>query len=446
MKVSVTKTNLQNQQYWQENSLQVIEGFKENDSICLYPQIKDQVFYGFGGAFTEASAFNWKKLSDLAKKDLMESYFGTTGLCYTLGRTHINSCDFSLENYACMEDEQDENLMSFQTLRDEQYIMPMIQAAQQVAGAPIELMLSPWSPPSFMKTNGKMTNGGKLKPEYGKRWAQCIARYVKAYQDKGFCIKNITVQNEPDAVQPWDSCIYTAEEETQFAINFLLPALQKAITQPVDVFIWDHNKDQLVTRLLNSTAALSQDGVIAGAAFHWYSGDHFEAVDMVHRLYPNIKLYFTEGCVEYSRFDGMTLLEKAEMYAHDIIGNLNAGTNAILDWNLLLDEKGGPNYVGNFCESPIMCSMGEDTIEKKASYYYIGQFSRFIQPNSKRIGVSTCCKEIEATAFQNLDCSIALILLNTSSNDKSLHVRLNENSFTDLTVYAHEIATLKIIP
>lgn len=443
MQVKAFTTNLNNGRYWQPIDLKIEEGLQDKTAIYLYKDIRGQKFNGFGGAFTEAAAYNWLQLSPKLRQDFMEYYFGPSGLRYTLGRSHINSCDFSLDNYACVTDPEDEELQGFQTDRDEQYLFPMIKAAGEAAGKPIQLMLSPWSPPAFMKTNGDMNHGGQLKPEYRERWAKCIVRYIQASKEQGFTVKNITVQNEPAAVQTWDSCIYSPQEEAEFASSYLLTALKQAGLADIDLFIWDHNKELMIRRMQQSLAKPEHNSAVDGVAFHWYTGDHFEALEMARSLYPDKQFYFTEGCVEYSRFDGMTDLEKAEMYAHDICGDLNGGTNGSLDWNLLLDSKGGPNHVGNFCEAPIMCTP-ELELERKGSYYYIGHFSRAIQPGATRIGLSRWCSEIEATAFENPDGSIAVVLLNRSDRHLSFYLCVDDSKNIPISVDARSIMTLTI--
>ena len=432
-------TNLAAGQYWQAESLAAHPGEADYiHAVCLYPALTGQTFEGFGGAFTESSGYNWSKLDDEKKNAFVQDYFGQDGLGYALGRAHIGSCDFALGNYAAW----DETMQGFDLSRDEQYIFPLLRAAAQAAGEQPALLLSPWSPPAFMKTNGDMNHGGKLKPEYRADWARCMAEYARRYRDAGFNIKQISVQNEPEAVQTWDSCIYTAEEEGAFAAEYLRPALDAAGLKDVEILIWDHNKEGLVRRASGAMNTPARRAAIGGAAFHWYTGDHFEAIALAQQLFPDKKFYFTEGCVEYSRFDDATAVKKAEMYAHDILGNLNAGMHGSLDWNLLLDEKGGPNHVGNFCEAPIMLD-GAGGYEKKGSYWYIGQFSRYIRPGAVRIGTSRWCAELEVTAFRNTDGTIAAVLLNRT--DAALPACLMDadgQPLYILTVSAHSIVTV----
>ena len=437
------KTNLRKNKFWGESELAVQQGFQENEAVCLYPQYTDQTFLGFGGAFTEAAAYTWKNLSAENRAALIDMYFGEDGLRYALGRTHMGSCDFALGNYACLDGPGEAAAAGFHMERDREYLIPMIKAADEAAGAKIRMLLSPWSPPAFMKSNGEMNHGGKLLTEYRALWADCIARYVSEYRRAGIDVSWVSVQNEPNAVQTWDSCVYSAEEEGAFAADWLRPALDRAGAEDAGILIWDHNKDLLLDRMERSLSQPGCANAVCGAAFHWYSGDHFEAVEIAHRIRPEKTLFFTEGCVEYSRFAGMSDLEKAEMYAHDIIGNLNAGISASIDWNLLLDADGGPNHVGNFCEAPVMATQ-EGGLERKGSYYYIGQISRYVRPGAVRIRLSRYSAGIEATAFKNTDGSLAVVLLNRSGKETPVKIRLSLAEYVPVTLDAHEIVTVVI--
>jgi glucosylceramidase len=395
----------------------------ENQVINLYPEIEYQTLLGFGGAITEAAGYAFSKLGKENKEKVLNYYFGEEGIHYTMIRSHIDSCDFSLGVYSAMDDFEDEDMKSFTLQREEQHIFPLLRAAQEKNGAPFDLMLSPWSPPSFMKTNGDKTHGGKLKPEYRKFWAEYICRYCQEYEKKGFKVNRITIQNEPAAAQSWDSCLYTAEEEKEFLRDFLYPALVENGLGDVKINIWDHNKERLYERAKAEIDNIT-DKMIDGIAFHWYSGDHFEAISTAHQVFPEKELIFTEGCVEYSRFD-TNQLHNAQMYAHDIIGNLNGGMTGSIDWNIMLDEKGGPNHVGNFCDAPIMVDTNKDAFEVKLSFDYIGHFSKYIRKGAKRIAFSKYTDKLEVTAFKNADNSIVLVVLNVTEQDRPVVIRMN---------------------
>lgn len=396
---------------------------QENQAVNLYPDFQYQVFEGFGGSMTEAAAYTWHTMSEKTRGELLQACFGAEGLGYNQARMSIDSCDAGLGNYSAMEDEQDKEMKSFSLKRDEKYILPFWEAAQKVSDAPIEVMLSPWSPPPFMKTNGEKNHGGKLKDEYREMWAEYFCRYVEAYREKGVTVKRISIQNEPAAVQIWDSCVYTAGEEKAFLRDYLYPALERHGLTDLEIFIWDHNKERLLERAME-TIDQDTDGMIAGIAFHWYSGDHFEALKLAHERYPDKKLLFSEGCVEYSKFAEKDQLADARMYGHDIVGDLNGGACAYISWCLLLNDMGGPNHVNNFVDAPVMYDEKTDSMEKKLSYYYIGHFSRSIVPGSVRIGFSKYTDGLDVTAFLRPDGKIVVVLMNRTEKKMPVFLRL----------------------
>ncbi len=440
MELKYWKTNWERNDFWKAgtDSINSVDCMRQ---INVHPDFTYQTVEGFGGAFTEAAAYTYSLLSEEAKAEFMEAYFGREGLGYTLGRTHMNSCDFALGNYACMEDPLDRQMNSFTIEREQNYIIPMILKAQEVCAGPIQMLISPWSPPGFMKTNGQMNFGGKLKEEYYELWADYYVRFIKEYRKAGIFPSMVSVQNEPDSVQTWDSCVYSGEEERDFVKNYLGPALKKSGLCDLKLLIWDHNKESVYTRTRVVMEDADAGNYVDGVAFHWYTGDHFEEVALVREAYPQKLLYFTEGCVEYSRFADSDEMKKAQMYAHDLIGNFNAGMNAYIDWNLLLDAQGGPNHVHNFCAAPIMSNEKKDAIVKNLSYFYIGHFSRFVKKGAKRMAVSRYTDQVEVTGFVNPDQERVIILLNKSEEDIPFSIYEYGEGNT-LTIEAHSMMTI----
>lgn len=440
MSWKIIETDYTNNVFWNErNDWQ--EQVDMMRVVNVYPDCRYQSIRGFGGAFTEASGYNMTRLPEQVQEEIIQAYFGKDGLRYNLGRTHINSCDFALGNYAYDEDESDTELSAFDISRDKKYILPLLLRARDAAQEKIELLASPWSPPAFMKTNGEMNHGGKLKAECRQLWADYIARFLKEYKALGVPVDMITVQNEPMAVQTWDSCIYEVEEEMAFVRDYLGPTLEREGLSDTKIFVWDHNKEILFERARGVLEDETAAKYTAGVAFHWYSGDHFESVALVREKYPDKELLFSEGCVEYSRFADSSEVAKAEMYAHDILGNLAAGTNGYLDWNLLLDELGGPNHVKNFCAAPIMCDTQKGTMEKRLSYYYIGHFSRYIRRGAVRLAATRFSDKVEAVAFENPDRSQAVVLMNRTNEDIWLSLREYDEGISFL-LKAHSICTV----
>jgi len=403
----------------------VPDGGEENHLINIYPAVKYQTFEGFGGAVTESAGYVFSQMTEQQKKEMLGQYFAREEMGYRMVRIPIDSCDFSLGHYEAVEDETDKEFTGFQLQRVEQHIFPMLNQAQQIYGDKLEVMLTPWSPPAYMKTNGDRNGGGKLKAEYKKRWADYICRYIKEYRGRGYLVRRISLQNEPKAVQTWDSCVYTAEEEKEFLRDFMWPSLQENGLSDIEIFIWDHNKERAFERacaMIDETT----DAMIAGIAFHWYSGDHFEALRMIHEQFPDKKLILSEACIEYSKFASDDYLKNAQKYAHDIIGNMNNGMTGFYDWNLVLDEQGGPNHVQNFCDAPFLYDTKNRMLLKRNTARYLWHFSHFIQAGAARIGVSSYADEAEVTAFQNPDDTIVVVLLNRTAHCIPVNLRLGD--------------------
>jgi glucosylceramidase len=416
----------------------VMECRVQSDLPALFvdPSKRFQTIEGFGGAFTEAAATVFYRLSPENRRRVLSAYFDrAAGHGYSLCRTHINSCDFALGNYAYADVPGDVELKDFSIERDRRALLPMIHEAQKIAGTPLKILASPWSPPAWMKTNGQMNHGGALKPEYRDAWARYFARYIREYEREGVPIWAVTVQNEPAAKQVWDSCLYSAEEEKDFVRDHLGPTLERAGLGRVKILIWDHNRDLLFDRVKPAFEDAAASRYIWGAAFHWYGPDCFENVQRVHDAWPDKKLLFTEGCQEGGPHIGSWDL--GERYARSIINDLNRWTAGWIDWNMLLDETGGPNHVGNLCSAPILADTKNDRLIFQSSYYYFGHFSRFIRPGAVRI---RCESDLEAIAFLNPDGSIAVVVLNRADEARKFYLRLGDQS-GKAEIPAHAIFT-----
>lgn len=399
-----------------------------------------QTIEGFGGAFTEAAAYTLARMRPELRDEVLRAYFDPNdGNGYTLCRTHINSCDFALGNYAYNETPGDFALQQFDISRDRRWLIPMIKDARDVPGADFRLLASPWSPPAWMKTTGQMNFGGKLRPECRDAWALYFAKYIEAYAAEGIEIWGVTVQNEPAATQTWDSCLYTAEEERDFVRDHLGPTLAERGHGDVKILVWDHNKDIIFERvepILSDPAAAQY---VWGVGFHWYTGDHFDQLQRVHDAFPQAKLLFTEGCQE----GGLHLNDWSvgERYGHDIIGDLNHWTVGWIDWNMVLDERGGPNHVDNLCDAPIIADTLRQKLYHENSYYYLGHFSKFIRPGAVRVGCEVSDTDLEATACRNPDGRVAVVVMNRTDREIGYQLRTDLGAVT-LVSPAHSIMTL----
>jgi glucosylceramidase len=415
---------------------------EENAStIFVDPSKQFQSLIGIGGAFTDAAAETFYKLPGSVQKEILTAYFDSTnGIGYTLGRTHINSCDFSSHMYT-YADSADKELKSFNIEPDRKFRIPFIKASLQKAGRPITLFVSPWSPPSWMKSNHNMLHGGKLLPEYASTWALYFAKFIKAYESEGIPVWGLTVQNEPMAVQTWESCTYTVEEERDFIKKDLGPTLQKEGLSAKKVIVWDHNRGMLYQRVKAIYDDPEASKYVWGAGFHWYVGDHFENVGQVHDAYPDKHLIFTEGCNYPFEFSKINDWNWGENYGRSLINDLNNYTEAWTDWNMILDETGGPNHVNNFCYAPIIADTRTGEIHYMNSFYYIGHFSKFIRPGAKRIACTSSDDKLIATSFVNPDGKIATVVMNQSDVAVNFNVWI-AGKLVSSTLPAHAITTV----
>lgn len=416
----------------------------ENEVINLYPSITYQRMEGFGGAVTDASGYVFSKMSEEQKEKMVKTYFGEDGLQYNRVRLHMDSCDFSTRLYSAVEDEKDVDLETFDFSYTEKYMIPLLEEAEKAAGKKLKVMLSAWSPPEFMKTNASRIGGGSLKKEYYGRWAAYLCRYIEEFQKRGYDVERISIQNEPAAVQTWDSCVYTVEQEKTFLQDYLYPEMQKRGLGQVEVFCWDHNKERLFERAEQLIDART-DSMITGFAFHWYSGDHFEALDLVRQKYPEKKLILSESCLEFGKYDKKLESENAARLAHDMIGNLNHGMQAFYDWNLLLDQDGGPNHQNNYCDAPWMYHEKEGRLEERKILRYYWHFAHFIKPGAVRIAHSKYTDRLDVTAWKNPEGEIICVCMNRSDQSIPAVIRM-EGLLCRIELEANSIASCVIRP
>ncbi|MEG0620426.1 MAG: glycoside hydrolase family 30 beta sandwich domain-containing protein [Raoultibacter sp.] len=416
----------------------------EMDLTKLYPDQRLQRVSGFGAALTEAAAYTLSQLPWAVQNRVLNLSFGAAGNAYNLARIPVQSCDFAQGNYAYVSQKSATDLQDFSLAHDEEHLFPLFRAVQSVQPA-VEFFASPWSPPAFMKTNRSMNFGGRLLPKYYDRWARVLVRYVQQMRGSGFAVSRLSLQNEPNAAQRWDSCLFSAEEERIFAVDFLHPALVEAGLGDVSLFCWDHNKERILDRAQATLRDYAARSAFGGVAFHWYAGDHFEALRHACALFPDKEFIHTEGCVEYARGDAVSSVEAAEHYAHDIIGDFNAGAHGYIDWNVLLDAQGGPNHAHNYCDAPLMATEDGQDVRVNLSHTYIGHFSHFVAPGAQVCLVSRSADALEALGFVNPDGGRVLVLLNAHDAAASTHV-CEGDWVCPLTLEPHSIATLVWTP
>lgn len=410
---------------------ETFEGVAEigKDRVNVYP-VERQEILGFGGAFTESSAIVYAGLSPEKKKQVLSWLFGPDGLRYNFCRICIGSSDFAAGQYDYLAPE-DRTLASFSPARDKKYVIPMIHDAMAVCPDNMVFFASPWSPPAFMKDNGKRI-GGRLLPEYRDLDAEYFVKFIQAYEQEGIHISAVTPQNEPLAASPWDSCLYDAEEEIA-----LIQSLKKAFdTHGLDtkILCFDQNKGRLFYR---AQAVYDKVGdMVAGAAFHWYSGSHFEELSLLRELYPQRLLIHTEFCNGLGR-------KHFDTYARELMGNLSHGVNAECEWNLMLDPAGGPYHHRAFgCSAPLHTDAAGNIL-RRSSYYETFLFSHFIRRGARALAVSSYHRDIRVAAFRNPDNRLIVILHNDTDGETAVNLtvfdQLCQTSLPPRSLVTYEI-------
>ena len=426
-----------------------LESTSERDIyIFADPSKTFQTMLGIGGALTDAAAETLAKLPEDKQDELIQAYYDPEkGIGYTLARTNINSCDFSSGSYTYV-DEGDKELTSFNIDHDRQYKIPLIKRALDATDGKLTLFASPWSPPAFMKDNNNMLRGGKLKPEFYQSWATYYTKFIKSYEKEGIPVWGITIQNEPMATQIWESCIFFAEEERDFLKNYLGPTMEKEGMADKKIIVWDHNRDLITQRAQAIFNDPEASKYAWGMGFHWYEDwtggqQMYGNIGLVNKAYPDKKLLFTEGCHGPFNSDRYYFWGLGEEYGISMINDFNNGTVGWTDWNILLDETGGPNHVRNFCFSPIHGDTKTGELIYTNSYYYIGHFSKFIRPGSKRIMCASSRNQLLTTGFINEDGTVAIVVLNTGRNKITYNLCFGLQT-VKVTSLPHSIQTLVI--
>jgi glucosylceramidase len=419
--------------------------------LCVFvdPAQRFQTLLGIGGAITDAAADVFARLAPAQQARLLEAYFDPTrGLGYSLLRTTIHSSDFSSASYTYVQD-GDASLASFDIAPDRCHRIPMIRRALQASaagGGQVTTYASPWSAPAWMKDNGSMLRGGRLLPQYAATWAAYVARFIHAYEQEGIPIWGLTVQNEPMARQTWESMVFSAEEERDFLKHHLGPTLRREGLGDRKIIVWDHNRDLIAHRARVILSDAEAAAYVWGVGFHWYEtwagGEPMHRnVAAVHAAWPRVRLLLTEATVE--RFDPARLQwwPNAERYGRQMIADFNSGAVGWTDWNILLDERGGPNHVGNFCFAPVHADSRSGELVFTPSFAYLGHFSKFIRPGARRVGAVSSRSTLHTTAFVNPDGRLAVVVMNDGDAAADYRLQIGEREAA-LAIPAHAIQTI----
>ena len=460
----------------------------EANVVGLYPAHTFQTVEGWGCAMTESACWLLSRMTPGDRRAALARWFGPEGINARFIRMHIDSCDYALSEYQSVADPlADPALESFNIDRDRQCTIPVVKEAIQMAGGNLRVLLSPWSPPWQWKTPPEFTQndaavygegqfeidttkpgrsfGGRLKPEYYGSWAKYMVKFLQAYLDEGIPVGMLSIQNEASAATAWDSCLWSGEQERTFLKEHLYPELEAAgLAGKIEVFIWDHNKERAVEHIDAFMADPEAAAKVDGFAWHWYSGDHFEAIELLHRRYPDRILMHSESCPLHmpGRPDSMSATEDgvlnkidadktpqqcdyddAVAYAHDIIGDLNCGMQRWIDWNMVVDRRGGPRRVPGGFAAPLVVE-DDGRLTETVSYAFLKAIARAFRPGAVCIGKSVYGRDVEVAACRNMDGTIGVVLLNRAGETVSINLRMSGKIVQDVKLPAGTLTTVEI--
>lgn len=404
-------------------------------SIEIDPSQRFQSVLGFGGAFTDASCYLLSRMESTRRKRLLEELLGANGLRFSVGRTCIGSSDYSRSAYSFDDSSApDPELKNFSIAHDCAYILPMLREAKQV-NSELFLTSAPWSPPGWMKTGGSLM-GGSMRKRYFASYAEYFVKFLKAYQDQGITVGAVTTQNEVDTDQDgkMPAALWGQEYEIGFIKRFLGPALRNA---SLDTKIWllDHNYD-LWGRVMDELSDPQVFQYVDGVAWHGYSGSP-SVMSKVHDAFPSKHAYWTEGGPDIS--DPNYASDWAK-WSGVFAGILKNWARCILSWNLLLDEKGGPN-IGPFrCGGLVTLNSKTQQITRSGQYWAFAHYSKAVRRGAQVIASEGTSLGIEHVAFANPSGDFVLVLTNQAEDraidcrfqDKLLHLNLPADSIVTL--------------
>jgi glucosylceramidase len=441
-------------------------------TITLDDSKQFQAITGFGGAFTESSAYFLNQVSKENRDLILRAYFSKEGARYSLTRTHMNSCDFSVDNYSYTPVAGDIDLKHFSIDEDREDLIPMIKDAMAVSEDGFRLFASPWTAAPWMKDNNSWV-GGKLLPEYYDTWALFFSKYVDAYKAEGIDVWGFTVENEPHGNgENWESMHYSPEEMTHFVQHFLGPKLEADGKGDLIILGYDQNREGIREWVDVMYKDEASSKYYDGTAVHWYEStyDYFPTeLQYAHEKAPDKYLIQTEACVDAEvpvwqddkwywkkeatdwGYDWREASKKylhpkyapANRYARDIIGCLNNWVDGWVDWNMVLDTKGGPNWANNWCIAPVIVDTEKDEVYFTPLYYIMAHFSKYIRPGAIVIDAQNSDSELMVAAAKNPDESIAVVVFNEGISQKNFELTLNRSSI-NITISPQAIQTITI--
>ncbi|HEY9125989.1 MAG TPA: glycoside hydrolase family 30 beta sandwich domain-containing protein, partial [Acidobacteriaceae bacterium] len=401
-----------------------------------------QTIDGFGAAMTDSSAWLLEEqLPPAQRSEVMRKLFDPrSGIGVSFLRIPLGASDLARNHYSYDEmpkGQRDPGLAHFSIDHDREYILPAMRQALALNPA-ISVMVTPWSPPGWMKTKDSMI-GGQVLPDAGSDFAAYLTKSVLAYEKAGVPVKYLSLQNEPlYETKDYPGTLMLASQQKELIAKFVGPALKKA-SPKTSILAYDHNWDhpEYPEEVLADPAAAPY---VAGTAFHCYGGD-VSAQTPVHDHFPNKGQWMTE-CSGGTWQKGNLLAVTAKL----IIESSRNWSKAVVLWGIALDEKNGPNTGGcATCRGFVTIDRSQTPHQPTytVDYYAVGHASKFVHPGAVRIASSDLSAAgLESVAFQNHDGSIVLLVLNNNEapsdfaiawHGQSLHASVSAGSLATYT-------------
>lgn len=433
-----------------------------DDRVTVDESARFQRLVGIGSSISDAAAWTLLQMPEAEREAVLRRTFAPAGGGgQGLVRIHMNSCDFSRRSYSCCETPGDFELKTFNIDYDRECILPILKRV--VALRPdVKILVSPWSAPAWMKTNGKMCGGGELKKECRAVWAEFFCRFIEAYAQEGIPVWGVSVNNESYYAAVWESMLWTEDGQREFVRDHLGPTLERHGLGHVKILLWDNGRNHVYAHVATSYDDPEASKYVWGAAYHWYGENCYDNVRLLHDAYPQKGLLMTEGCNGGNNYgdpewgdadkrdpNGLYLHEGVwaggERYARNMIRDFNNWAQGWIDWNLVVDQTGGPRHLPNGCGAPYVYDTKKRELRVQICRDFQAHFSDFIRPDAERVAVTTTRNRPIATAFRNPDGSVAVVTLNETDEPVKFIYRLRRAALqTVVTVPAHAVQTLVI--
>ncbi|XP_060866728.1 lysosomal acid glucosylceramidase-like [Metopolophium dirhodum] len=422
------------------------------DEIDVDATTTYQTIHGFGGAFTDSVGINVKALSPNTQLNLLKSYFADDGIKYNIGRVPIGGTDFSTRKYTYADSKGIPDLNNFDLApEDAEYKIPLIKTAMSMASDEIKLIGSAWSAPPWMKTNNDYSGIGFLKPTFMETWAEYHLKFLDAYSKQNLTFWALTTGNEPlNGIVPvnrFNSMGWTPMSHREWIGRHMGPRLRGSEHNRTLLFAIDDQRIVLPwwMKMLMSDEQCAK--YIDGIAVHWYL-DFIVPVKVLNEVHKNFGdkiIMNTEASQGDKPWDFVKVQlgswARAENYANNIIDDLNHWVQGWVEWNLALDMTGGPTWVSNFIDSPIIVDKTKDEFYKQPMFYAIGHFSKFISRGSTRIKL-TQTSVVKSVGFKRPDGALVIVLYNRRNKPVNISIKDPQRGVIGLSLQKQSINTL----